>query len=247
MPFTVDNASDPVLSPPVSVTGATDVVQLTVKGNSTQTSNIVAIQNSSATSLLTIDNSGNEVVAGYIEANNVALAYNTTATSAATTTMVVGDKYLQYWTGATTHTVKMPVVSTLPYLGFPFKIVNLSSGVVTVQSSGANTIQAMATNTQLMLTAILITGTATASWDWVYGPVQAGITGSGSLVMSVAPSFTGIVTIGSGTATQHVLNTLVKTNGAQVGTLTNAPSAGNPTGFAQITVNGTTSYIPYWQ
>lgn len=56
------------------------------------------------------------------------------------------------------------------------------------------------------------------------------------------------VKIGADSTTpQHTINTTVKTNGASVGTLSNAPSAGNPTGFIQITVNGTTSYVPYWQ
>lgn len=58
-----------------------------------------------------------------------------------------------------------------------------------------------------------------------------------------------LVTIGTGTATQHALNTLLATNGAQVATLTNLPAAataGNPSVWIKITVNGATRYIPAW-
>lgn len=59
----------------------------------------------------------------------------------------------------------------------------------------------------------------------------------------------GVVSIGTGTSTQHNLNTLLATNGAQTATLTNLPAAataGNPNGWLKISINGTTSYIPFW-
>lgn len=59
----------------------------------------------------------------------------------------------------------------------------------------------------------------------------------------------GILTIGSGTTQQHKLNTLLGTNASGILTLTNAPSgvSGNPTGYIEITVNGSTGhFIPYW-
>lgn len=90
-------------------------------------------------------------------------SYETTATAAGTTTLTVNSARDQFFTGSTTQTVVLPVVSTLA-LGRKFHIVNESSGVVTVQSSGANSIQAMAANTILDLECIAITGTGTASW-----------------------------------------------------------------------------------
>jgi hypothetical protein len=36
------------------------------------------------------------------------------------------------------------------------------------------------------------------------------------------------------------------TVGASVGTLTNSPTAGNPTGYLQVKINGVTGKIPYW-
>lgn len=108
-----------------------------------------------------------------LSANSFIQGYRTTATAAGTTTLVVGDTEQQYFTGSTTQTVLMPVTSTL-VLGQQYQIVNLSSGVVTVQSSGANSIQAMAASTVLTLTCILTSGTTAASWSAVYSPLSAG-------------------------------------------------------------------------
>lgn len=102
-----------------------------------------------------------------LAANSFLAGYRTTATAAATTTLTVTDAYQQYFTGSTTQTVLLPVTSTLA-LGQGFYIVNNSSGVVTVQSSGGNTIQAMAANTALLVTCILTSGTTAASWNAEY-------------------------------------------------------------------------------
>ena len=90
-----------------------------------------------------------------MSANNFLAGFASTATAAATTTLTVSSAYNQYFTGTTTQTVVLPVTSTLA-LGFPFRIINNSTGVVTVQSSGTNTIQAMAPGSTLLLTCILI-------------------------------------------------------------------------------------------
>lgn len=116
-------------------------------------------------------------------------SYTTTATAAGTTTLTVSSNRDQFFTGSTTQTVVLPVTSTLA-LGRKFNIINNSSGVVTVQSSGTNTIVAMAAATKLELTCILTSGTGTSSWDYAYTPNASGITGSGSLVRATSPSFT---------------------------------------------------------
>lgn len=62
-------------------------------------------------------------------------------------------------------------------------------------------------------------------------------------------STAGLITLGTGTSTQHALNTLLATNGAQAATLLNLPAAataGNPAVWIKITVNGATRYIPAW-
>lgn len=135
-----------------------------------------------------------------LSANSHINGYRTTATAAGTTTLVVGDARTQYFTGVTTQTVKLPVTSTL-VAGQDYKIVNLSSGVVTLQSSGANTVQAMAANTQLVAEVISTSGTGTASWNWSYGAVQAGLGGTGTVT---SLTFTGDGTVLSSTPSSAV-------------------------------------------
>lgn len=98
---------------------------------------------------------------------NVLEAFTSTATAAGTTTLVAGSNHTQEFTGVTTQTVTMPVASTL-VLGQQFYIINNSTGAVTVQSSGANTIQIMAAGTSLLLTCVLTSGTGVASWQSSY-------------------------------------------------------------------------------
>jgi hypothetical protein len=105
---------------------------------------------------------------------NLIDGYTSTATAAGTTTLTVASNYQQYFTGATTQTVVLPVATTLVN-GMQYHIVNLSSGVVTVQTSGANTVQAMAANSILDMTLVNTAGgTGTASWYWVYNPTPGG-------------------------------------------------------------------------
>lgn len=164
-----------------------------------------------------------------LSANSFIEGYATTATAAGTTTLVVGSAEQQYFTGATTQTVKLPVTSTL-VLGQSYQIVNLSSGVVTVQSSGANTLQAMAANSSLVATVISTAGTGTASWSWSYGA----LTGSGGTVTSVAfadGSSTPIYTItGSPVTTSGTLTETLATQSAN--TVFSGPTSG---GAAQPT------------
>lgn len=65
-------------------------------------------------------------------------------------------------------------------------------------------------------------------------------------VASVAQ--TGSVTLGaSATTPTHVINS-AHTTGFGTGTLTNVPgAAGNPAGYLTMTINGVTSYVPYFQ
>jgi hypothetical protein len=98
-----------------------------------------------------------------LSANNHLSSYTTTATAAGTTVLTVASTFQQFFTGSTTQTVTMPVTSTLA-LGQSWYIVNNSSGVVTLQSSGGNTIVAMAASTVTLITCILTSGTGTASW-----------------------------------------------------------------------------------
>lgn len=99
-------------------------------------------------------------------------------TAAATTTLTVASKGMQVFTGVTTQTVVLPVVTTLPQLGFQYAVLNDSSGIVTVNSSGSNLVKAMAAGSRAMFTCVLLTGTAAASWDVTYVAATSGITNS---------------------------------------------------------------------
>jgi len=123
-----------------------------------------------------------------LSANSFIEGYATTATTVGTTTLLVGSKQTQYFTGVTTQTVVLPVTSTL-VLGQQFVINNLSSGNVTVQSSGANSIQVMGQNSQLVVTCILTSGTDAASWNAVYS------SSTGGTVTSVAASVPSVFSI----------------------------------------------------
>lgn len=99
---------------------------------------------------------------------NVLEGFRSTATAAGTTTLTVSDAFQQFFTGSTTQTVAMPVATTLVN-GQSWLIVNNSTGDVTVQSSGGNTIVVLAGSTSAVITCINTGGgTGTASWSYQY-------------------------------------------------------------------------------
>lgn len=92
-----------------------------------------------------------------------------------------------------------------------------------------------------------------------------GTGGSGSIIFQTAPvaassstantlttvgqvTNAGVWTLGAASTTPtHIINGAVFTSGIATGTLLNTPTAGNPAGYLTVTINGTTSYIPFWQ
>ena len=105
-----------------------------------------------------------------MSANNHIDGFTTTATSGTNTILTTASTYNQYFTGATTQTVKLPDVTTL-VIGQKYRIVSTSSGTVTVQSSGGSTIQSMLKGTEIVATCIILTGTSAASWSWTYSMI----------------------------------------------------------------------------
>jgi len=106
-----------------------------------------------------------------LSANNFQPGYTTTATAAGTTTLTVSSTSVQYFTGTTTQTVLLPVTSTLSTNPQTiFTIINNSTGIVTVQSSGGNTIIPMTQGSTLIVSCISTSGTGTASWNSQYYP-----------------------------------------------------------------------------
>jgi len=136
--------------------------------------------------------------------NNFVLGYSSTATAGATTTLTNTSNNQQLFTGTTTQTVVMPVASTMT-VGTRYLIENNSTGVVTVQSSGLNTIATIPGGISIKITNVLNSGTTAASWDYEYVGFGA-VTGTGSAVLATSPSIasptiTGTLTAGGSAGT----------------------------------------------
>jgi len=109
-------------------------------------------------------------LSGNLPANNLIEAYSMITTAATTTTLTITSKFQQYFTGSTTQTVVMPVVSTLT-IGQQWQINNSSTGVdaagaITIQSSGLNTILVLPAGSYATLTCISNSGTGVGSWAY---------------------------------------------------------------------------------
>lgn len=122
--------------------------------------------------------------------DNIKIGYSTTATAAGTTTLTATSNYRQYFTGSTTQTVVLPVSSTMT-LGQAFEIHNNSTGTVTVNTSAGagNTVATVEGGKSVLITAILTSGTTTASWSAKFIGASTN-TGTGALVFGTAPTVT---------------------------------------------------------
>jgi hypothetical protein len=154
--------------------------------------------------------------------------YTTTATAGGTTTLTAASNHLQYLTGTSNQTVTLPVVSTL-VLGQRFQIVNLSTGTVTVQSSGANAVLVLAAATSAIVSCVATTGTGAASWQTIYAGVNTAsgkaLTVNNSLTLagtdSTTLTFQGTDTYVGRTTTDTLTNKTLTTptlNGTPTGT-----------------------------
>lgn len=158
-------------------------------------------------------------------------SYATTATAAGTTTLTNASKAVQYFTGSTTQTVTLPVASTMT-VGQSFIIENLSSGAVTVQSSGSNSVVVLAANTRATIRCVTASGTGTSSWDAV--PYEAAKVASGK-VANISNSLTLAGTDSTTMTFPSTSATIARTDAANTFTGTQTVGA-----LVATTVNGNT-------
>lgn len=118
-------------------------------------------------------------------ANNYISSSASTVTSAGTTTLTVASPYAQYFTGTTTQNVVMPVVTTLT-LNQAWKIINNSTGIITIKSSGGNTITTLTAGASATITCIALTGTDATSWSISYSTAVTPFTVLSNLVFTFA-------------------------------------------------------------
>lgn len=154
------------------------------------------------TDIVALANGGTGAATANAGLNNLQ-GYTTTATAAGTTTLTAASSFKQYFTGTTTQTVVMPDVTTLA-LGRSHEIINNSTGTVTVQSSGLNTITTIPSGISGVVTCIAITGATAASWHYEFASFDT-ITGSGACVFATSPT---LVTPNIGVATGTSFNSI---------------------------------------
>lgn len=114
------------------------------------------------------------------------------ATAAGTTVAVVTDPAVVVYTGTTTHTHRLPTTSVAA--GDRRLVINDSTGIVTVQSSGANAIVALPPGTHAWLTARQATPTTAAHWHFSR-PIWAGTAAAYAALGSYDP---GVVYVSDG-------------------------------------------------
>jgi hypothetical protein len=193
--------------------------------------------------------------------NNIKHGYSTTATAAGTTTLTASSNYMQFFTGTTTQVLSLPAPQTMT-LGQGFLIVNNSTGNIEVRASNAATVITVLPGTVALCTSIDLTaGNGAAGWNAEFVGFSS-VTGTGSVVLSASPTFTGTLNAGTlavgNTTTTGFANVTGTIQGGSSLTIAGAASgittlaAGNTTisGFANVTSglslsNGTSNFIDW--
>lgn len=159
-----------------------------------------------------------------------------TTTAAGTTTLTIASAKKQVFTGTTTQTVKLPTTGVV--IGQPYIIQNLSTGLVTVQSSGANDICKLGLNQEVECIALQATPTSAAHWSFRKTNLNANA--NGKRVVSVTQSATPAINTNNGDIFEI-------TGLAQAITSLTTNLTGNPTSGdmfeLRITDNGTARAI----
>ena len=202
----------------------------------------LSVRNKINAAITTVDR-----IEGYLEV--VSTAGSTILTDASASKIRV--------TGTLTQTIVLPDVTTL-HLGWFYVITNDSTGTLTVQSSGLNSIITVVANTSVLVQCVLDTGTTAASWMADYVGFST-TTGTGAVVRSASPTFSGTLTAAAISGSSYVkggytalaagtlamalgTNRVVKVTPNASGTLTTTVSPSGSTANVIIVTSGTTPY-----
>jgi|688.fasta_scaffold16958_2 hypothetical protein len=138
---------------PFTVTSTTNVPNL----NASQLQGSVSNAGAVASTLALRDANINLTSRGFIP------GFTATVTAAGTTTLTIASNSIQHFTGTTTQTCVLPTTSVVA--GYTLRIINSSTGAVTVQSSALAAIgAALTTGTSAQFIALVATPTTAANW-----------------------------------------------------------------------------------
>lgn len=256
----VDGSDRFSFSNTIAVTGTANLSSLTASYAvvTDASKNLTSLQYTSsnvASTLVSRDSNSNVLF------NNEGKAYTSTATSGITVSLTVSSTYHQYFTGSSNETVKLPDATTLPATGFGYRIVNLSSGTVTIQDNGGNSVQVMGSNSTAFITAKSIS-TANGSWDSQYSISSAvgtvtsvamtvpsflsvsgsPITSSGTLAVSLSGTALPVLNGGTGTTTSTGTGSVVLSASP---TLTGTVTIPTPFTLGAVSVTSTGTQLNY--
>jgi hypothetical protein len=175
-----------------------------------------------------------------LSANNLIPGWHSTATAGGTTALSITSAGTQQFTGTSTQTVTLPTTSVPA--GAIWLIINESTGNVTVQSSGGNTIATLSSGQAGWFIANVATPTTAGNWDSIVPGTGGGTVTSASVAS--ANGFAGTVANASTTPAITLTTTvtgILYGNGTSMAGATGAqivaPSSGH--GWAVNESNGT--------
>lgn len=164
--------------------------------------------------------------------------YATTATAAGTTTLTSASATIQHFTGTLAQTVRLPTTGIIA--GQMYRIANFSTGLVTVQSSGANTIDTLGLNQVAIFVALVSTPTTAANWS--YNVSNLAGNAQSKRILTVIQSATPAMNTNNGDIMQ--ITGLAQAITSMTTNLTGNPTAGDMF-MLQITDNGTARAITW--
>lgn len=169
------------------------------------------------------------------------LGYQAVVSAGGTTVLTVASPRFIVVTGSANQTFTLPVVSTL-LTGWKTAILNLSSGTVTVNSSGGNAVGTIRQFSEMTFTRNAITGTDATVWHAVYtgGTVS---TGFGSLVFHDTATLKGLRLTSANAITA---GTNAQGQGAMTQTVNMITTAANNPSGATLPSPSSTSTTSTW-